>query len=96
MFFSIQNVASEKYEVFCVLDPRLRLRLDCGAIVDGHSLVDCVTDFENVLALLVNDDREIIVGSDELFSCLEVVEPKISDAELGRELSSSFTRSVVV
>lgn len=96
MFLRIQNVLSEKYKVFCVLNPRLRLWFDCRAIVDGHSLVDCVTDFENVLALLVNDDREIIVGSDELFSCLEAVKPKISDAELGRELSSRFTRSVVV
>lgn len=55
-----------------------------------------MTDFEDVLALLVNDHWEIVVGGDELFSCFEVVEPKISDAELGRELSGSLAGSVIV
>jgi len=44
--------------------------------------VNSVADFEDVLALLVNYHREIVVSRNELFSCLEIVEPKISDAEL--------------
>ncbi len=55
-----------------------------------------MTDLENILALLVNDHWEIVVGGDELFSCFEVVESKISDAELERELSGSLAGSVIV
>ena len=95
-FCGIQNVASEKYEVICVLDFRLRFQLVCRSIVVGHALVDGMTDFEDILALLVNDHWEIVVGGDELFSCFEVVESKISDAELERELSGSLAWSVII
>jgi hypothetical protein len=52
-------------------------------MIVGHALMEGKTDFENVLTLLVNNHWEIVVCGNELFSCFEVVETKISDAELG-------------
>lgn len=95
-FCGTQNVASEKDEVISLLNFCLRFWLVYGSMIVGHALVDSVTDFENVLSLMVNDHWEIVVCGDELFSCFEVVEPKVSDAELGRELGGSLARSVIV
>ena len=95
-FCGIQNIASEKDKVISLLNFCLRFWLVHRAEIVGHALVDSVTDFQNVLALMVNDHWEIVVCGDELFSCLEVVEPKVCDTKLGRELGGGLARSVVV